>query len=82
MKLKSIPIIFFSLIISVININAQSKDWKPLFEGDLSDAIYPEGVWSFDNGILTATEDQCIWTVDDYDNFELELEFCSIGVLA
>ncbi len=50
-------------------------EWADLFAADLSDAVYPEGVWLFDDGILTADEDQAIWTQRDYDNFVLDLEF-------
>ncbi len=49
--------------------------WAELFKGDLSDAEYPAGVWTFTEGILTASEDQCIWTKKDYSNFVLDLEF-------
>jgi hypothetical protein len=49
--------------------------WPDLFESDLSNAIYPEGIWTFENGVLTASEDQAIWTKKDYDNFILDLEF-------
>jgi len=42
---------------------------------DLSNAIYPESVWTFENGEFTATEDQFLWTEKDYDNFILDLEF-------
>jgi hypothetical protein len=52
-----------------------SSGWADLFANDLSDALVPEGIWSFENGILTATEDQAIWTTRDYDNFILDLEF-------
>lgn len=52
-----------------------TSDWKPLFEPDLSNADYPEGVWTFEDGILTASEDQNIWTKKTYDNFVLDLEF-------
>jgi hypothetical protein len=57
--------------------DSQSGDaqWAELFAPDLSNAVYPEGVWHFDDGILTADEDQAIWTQKDYDNFVLELEF-------
>jgi hypothetical protein len=48
---------------------------SPLFKKDLSDAIYPKGVWSFKEGVLTATEDQCIWTKKKHENFVLDLEF-------
>ncbi|MBU4398042.1 MAG: DUF1080 domain-containing protein [Planctomycetes bacterium] len=49
--------------------------WKTLFAGDLSDAIHPEGVWSVENGVLTAAEDKCIWSKKEYENFILDLEF-------
>lgn len=49
--------------------------WKPLFAKDLSNAIYPADVWQVDEGVLTATEDQCIWTKQAYDDFVLDLEF-------
>ena len=51
------------------------QGWENLFAPDLSDAIAPEGVWSFTDGVLTATEDKCIWTKDEYDNFIIDLEF-------
>ena len=49
--------------------------WKPLFQPDLSDAEYPEGIWMWQNDELTATEDQNIWTGEEYDNFMVDLEF-------
>lgn len=49
--------------------------WEDLFAPDLSNAIFPEGVWTFENGILTASEDQNIWTEKVYDNFIIDLEF-------
>ena len=52
-----------------------SNSWTELFAADLSNAVFPEGIWSFENGILTATEDQAIWTDKDFDNFVLDLEF-------
>lgn len=52
-----------------------SSGWKNLFAPDLSDTVRPEGVWSVTDGVLTATEDQCIWTKDEYENFVVDLEF-------
>lgn len=49
--------------------------WEDLFASDLSNAIYPAGIWSFVDGELTATEDQAIWTKADYEDFILDLEF-------
>lgn len=53
----------------------QSNHWQPLFEPDLSNAIYPEGVWTIEKGVLTASQDNNIWTEKEYDNFILDLEF-------
>ncbi len=50
-------------------------NWQNLFADDLSNAIFPEGIWTFEEGILTASEDQAIWSDYDYDNFILDLEF-------
>ena len=52
-----------------------SQNWTNLFEHDLSNAIHPGTVWSFENGIITATADQNLWTNKDYTNFVLDLEF-------
>lgn len=56
-------------------VHPNTAGWKDLFTKDLSQAVYPKGVWSFKEGVLTATEDQCIWTRKAYDNFVLDLEF-------
>jgi hypothetical protein len=52
-----------------------STQWKDLFTKDLSNAEFPAGIWTFTDGVLTASEDQCIWTKKDYSNFILDLEF-------
>lgn len=51
------------------------NEWNALFAEDLSDALYPDGIWTYTNNILTATEDEMIWTNISYDNFILDLEF-------
>jgi len=75
MKCKFIfaGIVFFTVFSSIAQ--EQNGDWQSLFTDDLSNAVYPAGVWSVKDGVITATEDQCIWTQKDYDNFILELEF-------
>jgi len=50
-------------------------NWQNLFTDDLSNAMFPEDIWTFEEGILTASEDQAIWSEYDYDNFILDLEF-------
>ncbi len=51
------------------------SQWQDLFAADLSNATYPDGVWTFEDSVLTASEDQVIWTKKDYDNFIIDLEF-------
>ncbi|KAA6300189.1 MAG: hypothetical protein EZS26_003671 [Candidatus Ordinivivax streblomastigis] len=54
----------------------QAAKAKPLFLSDMSNADYSKDVWSIDkDGVLTATKDQSIWTTQEYENFELTLEF-------
>ena len=56
-------------------VHPDSANWQSLFSADLSDAQFPQGVWSSQDGVLTATEDQCIWTKKAFDDFILDLEF-------
>ena len=49
--------------------------WSSLFTPDLSNAIYPQGVWRMEDGVLTATADDVIWSSRPYENFVLDLEF-------
>jgi hypothetical protein len=51
------------------------SQWQDLFAPDLSNATFPEGIWTFADGVLTAGEDQVIWSKTDYDNFIIDLEF-------
>ena len=56
--------------------NPSGASWKSLFGNDLSEAVYPQGVWSIDDGgVLTATADKVIWTAVPYDDFVLDLLF-------
>lgn len=53
-----------------------TSTWKPLFSADLSDAILPDQTtWSVKNDILTASADKAIWSMADYENYMLDLEF-------
>ncbi len=52
-----------------------TRGWPSLFEPNLSDADKPKGVWTVSDGVLTASEDQAIWTTRDYESFILDLEF-------
>ena len=52
-----------------------SSQWNALFNADLSNAERPEGVWSVEQGVMTASDDKAIWTTRDFENFVLDLEF-------
>lgn len=58
-----------------------SRNWRSLFNLKLDNAVFPEGVWRIDEqGDLVANQDQAIWTVRDYENFVLDLEYrCDPG---
>lgn len=67
--------IFINTVILCSIVSCQQKRFKPLFERDLSNAEYNSDVWSFNQDILTASEDETIWTKNEYENFILDLEF-------
>ena len=53
-----------------------SSRWTNLFKPDLSNAIFPQGIWTvMRGGVLTASEDQAIWSQKEYENFVIDLEF-------
>jgi hypothetical protein len=49
--------------------------WTDLFAADLSNAEFPAGIWTVADGVITASEDQALWTKKEYENFVLDLEF-------
>ncbi|WP_026261036.1 3-keto-disaccharide hydrolase [Spirosoma luteum] len=56
--------------------NPSGPGWNPLFASDLSNAHFPAGVWSMDDGgVITATADKTIWTAMPYEDFVLDLFF-------
>ncbi len=58
-----------------VDAHPDSTSWPNLFNDDLSNAVFTKGVWTISDGELTASQDQCIWTDQDYENFVLDLEF-------
>ncbi|MDQ4140182.1 MAG: DUF1080 domain-containing protein [Bacteroidota bacterium] len=55
--------------------NTKQAGWRDLFQKDLSNSIKPDNVWTFENGVLTASEDNSIWSDKEYTDFILDLEF-------
>jgi hypothetical protein len=53
-----------------------SKTWTDLFATDLSNAVFPAGVWAWTDGELAPkVKDEVIWSKQGYENFILDLEF-------
>ena len=62
---------------------ADNNKWKPLFGKNLENANYNPEVWSETDGVLGAVKDESIWTKDEYENFELDLDFkTDVGIAA
>lgn len=55
--------------------NTSTAGWTNLFKTDLSNAIFPAGVWTVSDGVFTASQDEALWSEKTYDNFILDLEF-------
>lgn len=55
--------------------DTSGEGWRDLFNKDISNAIFPAGVWSNTDGVLTATKDEAIWSEKAYKDFMLDLEF-------
>jgi hypothetical protein len=55
--------------------DTSGPEWKPLFAADLSNAEKPENVWIVEDGVITPNADRMIWSMVDYENFTLDLEF-------
>jgi Domain of Unknown Function (DUF1080) len=83
---KIICLLLFVLLIVCMNSYCQQNNippkthpntsgWSDLISSDLSNAEFPAGVWTFENGILTASKDECIWTKKEYNNCIIDLEF-------
>lgn len=59
-----------------LKVHPNSKGSTDLFAADLSNAIYPAGVWSWKNGELAPKDkDEAIWSKQEYENFMVDLEF-------
>jgi hypothetical protein len=60
---------------ALVHPSTADSSWSDLFLPDLSNAIYPKKVWTVQEGILTASKDEAIWTKKIFENFILDLEF-------
>jgi hypothetical protein len=59
----------------LVTSHPDSANWQNLIAPDLSNAEFPKGIWYLEDGLLTASEDKCIWTKAEYENFVVDLEF-------
>jgi len=70
--MRTIIIVVFSILaVSCI----QQPDYQPLINNDLSNALDEKGVWYFEGDVLTSSEDACIFTTTEYENFIVDLDF-------
>ncbi|WP_298649605.1 DUF1080 domain-containing protein [uncultured Proteiniphilum sp.] len=72
---KNTTLIWLCFLFVLTASQDSDKGFRPLFENDLSNADYNKKVWSYTDGILTATADEVIWTLNEYENFILDIEF-------
>ena len=70
-----VPMIAISQDPGYIHPNTNEKGWTSLFRNDLSNAIFPKGIWTLNDGIFTASMDEALWSEKAYDDFILDLEF-------
>lgn len=56
-------------------VHPNSAKWESLFKDDLSNATFQKGVWTVENGVFTASEDQPLWSAKEYNNCIIDLEF-------
>lgn len=82
-KLTSLVLISFCICVvpclaqdtAYIHPNTNEKGWHNVFDKGLTNGIYPAGVWKDSAGIFTASQDEAIWSKDQYDNFVVDLDF-------
>jgi hypothetical protein len=60
---------------SIQKSHPDSASWDDLFKPDLSNAVYSPGIWMMVDGELSASQDECIWTKEQYENFILDFNF-------
>jgi len=75
MNKKSIVYILSATLLILFGCQNNKDGFKSLFDEGLSNADYDNNVWAYSDGVLTATADKAIWTVNQYENFILDLEF-------
>ena len=80
MRMKTAGILVLALGLGIASITACKKSegpaaqapappqpqWTDLFAPDLSNAVFPAGIWTVSDGVLTDSEDQAIWTNKAY----------------
>lgn len=64
-----------ALLTIPLRTHPDSSAWNELLVSDLTNMKVPGGIWSYRGGILTASEDQNIWTKATHGDCVLDLEF-------
>lgn len=55
--------------------DTSGPDWMPLVNKNFSNVLAPEGVWFFEDEVLSAVEDRNLYTKRVYENYIVDLEF-------
>jgi hypothetical protein len=58
-----------------IHPNTKQQGWEDVFSKGLTNGIFPAGVWTDSAGVFTASQDEALWSKDQYDDFVLDLDF-------
>jgi hypothetical protein len=71
-----LSVILSALVAGAQRAQPEPTGWHNLFAANLSDAICPPDVWSWQDGVLSPKDkDEAIWSRQEYENFLLDLEF-------
>ncbi|GHU80057.1 hypothetical protein FACS1894145_5600 [Bacteroidia bacterium] len=78
--MKNKVILFATACIAICSVSCvqtkKAEEAQALFTENLSNADYNKEVWSVDEaGVISASADDALWTTNEYENFELSLEF-------
>ncbi len=62
---------FFNSVAAELN----PSGWRNLFEGDLSNAVFAQGSWKYEDGVLELKGGGDIWTEERFGDFVLDFDF-------
>ncbi len=71
-----LPFLLLAGLLTTFSLTAKDRTgWYALFGKNLAEADYVPGGWMQKGNIIHAGPEEFIWSIEEYDNFELDLEF-------